>query len=71
MYNIFVPENWPTTSTFWLPYRRHSSSTDCARELFKPSKDLASLLMKKKCFWLGVTDLSEVFLGHFGSCYLA
>jgi len=35
-----------------LPYQRHSSSTDCTRELVKPTKDSASLLsaMKKTFF---------------------
>jgi len=30
-------------SSFRLPYQHHSSSADCTRELFKPSKDSASL----------------------------
>ena len=28
---------------FWLLHQQHSSSSECARELFKPSKDSASL----------------------------
>jgi len=43
-YNIFVLGNRPKTSSFWLPYPQHSSSVNCARELLKPSKDLASPL---------------------------
>jgi len=35
----------PKTSSFQLSYQRHNSSADCARELFKLSKDLASLLV--------------------------
>jgi len=51
--DVFVPENQPKTRSFRLPYQRHSSSADCARELFKPSKDLASLLgyNKKNFGW--------------------
>ena len=30
----------------------HSSSADCTRELFKPSKDSSSLQWKKKWFWI-------------------
>jgi len=38
-----------------LPYQLHSSSTSCARELFKPSKDLSNLLVcnEKKVLVLG------------------
>jgi len=40
---------------FWLTYQQHSSSADCARELFKPSKGLASLQIcnEKNFFGLG------------------
>jgi len=31
------------TRVFRLTFQLHSSSADCARELFKPSKDSASL----------------------------
>jgi len=43
----------------------HNLSVDCARELFKPSKDLASLLVyNEKKFWVG--DISGmVGLGPF------
>jgi len=34
VYDIFIPGNWPKTSSFRLPYQCHSSSADCARELF-------------------------------------
>jgi len=51
--DIFVPGNRPKTSSCRLPYQRHSSSADCARELFKPSKDLASLL---GCTWKKIFD---------------
>jgi len=34
------------------------TTADCARELFKPSKDSASFLVctRKKNFWLGLAD---------------
>ena len=46
-----VPGNRSKTSSFQLPYSI-SPSADCARELFKPSKDSASLLVctRKKFF---------------------
>jgi len=47
-YNIFVPRFWPKNSSFRLPYQRHSSSTNCARELFKGSNGSASLWV---CTW--------------------
>ena len=47
-YNIFVPRFRPKTSSFRLPYQHHSSSAICARELFKGSNRLASLLV---CTW--------------------
>jgi len=66
-YNIFVLGNQPKTSSFQLPYQQHSSSADCARELFKPLKDSASLLVcnEKTFFGFGflffVSDIiSEV-----------
>jgi len=51
-----VPGFQPKTSSFQLPYQRHSSFGDCARELFKPSKDSASLLVcnEKTFFWFWV-----------------
>jgi len=57
-FDIFVPRFQPKTSSFWLPYQCHSSSAHCARELFKGSNGLASLLVCtwKKNFWLGVAD---------------
>ena len=52
--DIFILWNWPKTSGFRLPYQLHSSSSDCARELFKPSKDWASLwVSNEKIFGLG------------------
>ena len=43
-------------SNFRLPYQRPTSSADCARELFKGSKESASLVdyNRKNIFWLGV-----------------
>jgi len=60
-------------SSFRLPYQRPNSSADCTRELFKGSNRSTSLV--KKFFGWGsaffVTDvISEVVLGHFGSCCL-
>ena len=61
-----------TNSSFRLPYQRPSSSTDCARELFKSSNGSDSLVdcTRKKIFWLGVAVflsdvISEVVLGSF------
>ena len=55
-YDIFVLWFWPKNSSFRLPYQRHSSSDDCARELFKDANRSASLVdcTRKKIFWLGV-----------------
>jgi len=65
-------------SSFRLLYQRHSFSADCARELFKVSNGSASLVdCTQKIFLVGgcgffVSDvISEVVLGHFGSCCLA
>ena len=60
-------------SSFRLLHQRPSSSTDCARELFKGSNGSANLAdcTQKKIFWLGVqiffvSDvISEVVLGSF------
>ena len=59
-------------SSFRLPYQRPSSSTDCARVLFKGSNGSASLAeCTQKNFLVGgcglfVTDIiSEVVLGSF------
>jgi len=68
-----MPRFRPKTSSFQLPYQWHNSSADCSRELLKPSKDLASLLVcsRKKFFLVGgcgflVTDvISGVVLGLF------
>jgi len=44
-------------SSFQLPYQQHSFYADCARELFKPSKDFASLLVcnEKNVFWFWIS----------------
>ena len=49
------------SSIFWLSYQYHSSSANCARELFKPSKDSASLRVcnEKKVFVLGFKFFCE------------
>jgi len=59
-------ENWSTiysyfdfglkNSSFRLPYQRHRSSADCARELLNGSKESASLVdyTRRKCFGWGV-----------------
>jgi len=41
VYEFIVPRFRPKTTTFRLPYQRHSSSADCAKKHFKPSKDSA------------------------------
>jgi len=52
VYDIFIPGNRLKTSSLRLPYQRHSSFADCAKELFKPSKNLASLLVcDEKCIF--------------------
>jgi len=58
VYEYIVPGFQPKTSSFRLPYQRHSSSADCARELFKGSSGSASLLVctRKKTFWLRGAD---------------
>ena len=55
-----VPGFRPKTSSFWLLYQHHSS-TDCTRVLFKPLKDLASLLVctRKKFFGWGLQIFCE------------
>jgi len=60
-YDVFVPRFWPKTSSFRLPYQRHSSSADCSRELFKVSKESASLLActQKKFFGWGLQIFCE------------
>jgi len=57
-YDTFLPRFQPKTNSFRLPYQHHSSSADCARELFKGSNGSASILVcsRKKIFWLGVAD---------------
>jgi len=61
VYKYIIPGFRPKTSSFRLPYQRHSSSANCARELFKSSKDLASLLVCtwKNIFWLRVAAFCE------------
>jgi len=48
--------NWPKTSSCQLSYQRQSSSADCARELFKGSNGLGSLLVctRQKFFGWGL-----------------
>ena len=41
-YDIFVHRFRPKTSSFQLPYQRHSSSADGARELFKGLNELTT-----------------------------
>ena len=70
MYDIFISRFRPKTISFRLPYKRHSSSADCARELFKGSNGSAGL-HSKKLFLVGgcrffVSDvISEVVFGSF------
>jgi len=60
-YKYIVPRFRPKTSSFKLPYQRHSSSADCARELFKGSNGSASLLdcTRKKFFGCGLWIFCE------------
>ena len=65
------------TRIFWLTYQPHSSSADCAGELFKPSKirQVYEFAVKKK-FWLWIIFFCEwhhkwvMFLAIFGCWYL-
>jgi len=54
---IFAKKN----SSFRLPYQHHSSSADCARELFNSSNGSASLVdgTQKKNFAWGVLVFCE------------
>jgi len=56
VYEYIVPGFRPKTGCFRLPYQCHSSSADCARELFKGSNGSASLLVwtRKNVFGWGV-----------------
>ena len=55
--NIFYLNFGPKTSSFQLPYQRHSSSANCARELLNGSNGLAILLVCTwKKFLVGVAD---------------
>jgi len=48
VYEYFLSGNQPKTSSFRLPYQLHSSSADCIRKLFKPSKDSSLLVCTRK-----------------------
>jgi len=67
--NILYLEIWEKPRIFRLTYQSHGSSAHCTRELFKPSKDSASLpaCNEKKFFVMGFAfwerHLSKV--GHF------
>ena len=73
--NISCLEFSLKSSIFHVSQQRHNSSADCARDLFKPSKDSGSLrVWNEKNFGFGffMSDvINEVGLGHFDSCYLA
>ena len=69
-YDIFVLWNRPKTSSCQLPYQRHSSSANCARELFKWSNGLARLLVcTQKNFLVGGCGffVSDVKWSSFGA----
>jgi len=53
--NVLYLEIREKPGIFQLPYQPHSSSVDYGRELFKPSKNLASLRVcnEKKFFGFG------------------
>jgi len=53
MYEYIVPENYALSCQFHATLQLHNSPVYCARGLFKPLKDLASLLVcNEKFFWL-------------------
>jgi len=60
-YILFVLRFRPKTSSCQLPYQRHSSSANCARELFKGSNGSDGLLdhTRKNIFELGVRIFCE------------
>jgi len=60
-YDYIVFQFRPKTSSFRLPYQRHISSTDYARELFNGSKGSANLLIctQKKYFRWGLRIFCE------------
>jgi len=71
-YEYIIPGFQPKTSSFRLPHQHHSSSADCARELFKGSNRSDSLLVsteKNVLVWgsrFFVSDvISEVAFGPF------
>jgi len=45
--NTACLENGLKSGIFWLTWQPHSTSADCAKELFKPLKDSASLQWKQ------------------------
>jgi len=57
--NISYLEIREKPGIFRLTYWPHSSSADCARELFKPSKDSASLWVCShyKFFWFWISAI--------------
>jgi len=61
VYDIFVLRFRPKKPSFRLPYQRHSSSADCARELFKGSNGSANLAdcTRKKFFGWGLRIFCE------------
>ena len=58
VYEHIVPGFQPKTSSFPLPYQHHSSSADCAKELFMGSNRSASLRVctRKKNFWSRIAN---------------
>jgi len=62
-YDIFVLWNRLKTSSCRLPHQRHSSSADCARELFKGSNGSASLLVctRSVFFLYKLLDLDQLW----------
>ena len=77
--NIFTASMiWPIPSCFQLSYQLHNSLGDCAKELFKPSKDSTSLRVCNDNKFFGfefgffVSDvISGIVLGLFGPFHLA
>jgi len=67
---------WPISSCFLLSHQLHNSPDECARELFKPSKDSASLRDCNEKIFSGfgffVSDVvRRVVLGLFGPLHLS
>jgi len=66
VYEIFILRNHALNHYFYTTLQLHNSPVDCARQLFKPSKDAASLWAcneKKFDFWVFSFFVSDLISG--------